>query len=477
MESSLQDIARPRPMDHAAPDRFLDADEVRAWLPDPAPGPNHDPMQHARAAVQRGGCGGPGQQLGERWAVGCVALEITQRCNLDCTACYLSEHSEAVHDLPLSVVFDRIDAIRAHYGTGVDVQVTGGDPTLRRRDELIAIVARLSEQGQHATLMTNGIKADRTLLRDLAQAGLVDVAFHVDTTQERKGYATEVELNAVRERYVDAARGLGLSVMFNATIHADNLHEVAAVTRFYRTHADVVRTASFQIQADTGRGTLRGRDAVVTAQAVWDGIADGLGTALVTDTVRVGHPRCSRYGLALVAADAVHDLLARREFVQRLQHATARLPLARMRTSLTALRFARWLARHPHWLRPVAAEAWALLRRTARDVLRARGQVSTLSIMTHDFMHACTLERDRLHACVFKTMTGEGPISMCMHNARRDAFILQPVPLSDGGWFDPLGGERTEIAVASPVRDPVEHGLKRARGRTRAQLLANREAS
>jgi MoaA/NifB/PqqE/SkfB family radical SAM enzyme len=85
--------------------------------------------------------------MGRRWSIGCVALEITQRCNLDCTLCYLSDHSEAVQDLPLEAVFRRIDSIRAHYGADTDVQITGGDPTLRRRDELVAIVRRVRERG------------------------------------------------------------------------------------------------------------------------------------------------------------------------------------------------------------------------------------------------------------------------------------------------------------------------------------------
>src|SRR5450755_3310612 len=51
------------------------------------------------------------QALGRRNAIGCVALEITQRCNLDCTLCYLSENSERVKDLPLAEVFRRIDRI------------------------------------------------------------------------------------------------------------------------------------------------------------------------------------------------------------------------------------------------------------------------------------------------------------------------------------------------------------------------------
>src|SRR5262245_8665833 len=125
----------------------------------------------------------PNQVLGRRSTIGCVALEITQRCNLDCTLCYLSENSESVKDLPLEVLFQRIDRIREIYGPGVGVQVTGGDPTLRRRDELVQIVRRIGERDLRPSLLTNGIRATRDLLEALVAAGLFDVAFHVDTTQ------------------------------------------------------------------------------------------------------------------------------------------------------------------------------------------------------------------------------------------------------------------------------------------------------
>src|SRR5258708_37228070 len=95
------------------------------------------------------------QLIGRAVPIGCVALEITQRCNLDCTLCYLSETSEAVLDLPLAEVFRRIDLIHSFYGRNCDVQVTGGDPTLRRRDELVAIVQRIAGLGIRPTLVTN----------------------------------------------------------------------------------------------------------------------------------------------------------------------------------------------------------------------------------------------------------------------------------------------------------------------------------
>lgn len=93
-----------------------------------------------RNRMQRTGQWHPGQLAGRRWPIGCVSLEISQRCNLDCTLCYLIESSESVRDLPLEEIFRRIEPILGHYGPGTDVQVSGGEPTLRRRKELVAIV-------------------------------------------------------------------------------------------------------------------------------------------------------------------------------------------------------------------------------------------------------------------------------------------------------------------------------------------------
>src|SRR5713101_6779824 len=53
----------------------------------------------------------------------------------------------------------------------------GSLPTLRDRDELLSIVERISSLGMRPTLMTNGIRASRSLLTALSAHGLVDVVF------------------------------------------------------------------------------------------------------------------------------------------------------------------------------------------------------------------------------------------------------------------------------------------------------------
>ena len=79
---------------------------------------------------------------------------------------------------------------------------------------------------------------------EVAAAGPEDVAFHVDMTQQRAGYASESDLNALRLEYITRARSLPLEVMFNTTVCSDNLADVPGLVRFFVGHADVVRLAS-----------------------------------------------------------------------------------------------------------------------------------------------------------------------------------------------------------------------------------------
>jgi 7,8-dihydro-6-hydroxymethylpterin dimethyltransferase len=290
-----------------------------------AEGAHDTPLNRARQAMLATGQWDPAQFIGRRLSVGCVALEITQRCNLDCSACYLSEHSEAVKDLPLEEVFRRIDMIRDVYGSDVDVQVTGGDPTLRQRDELVAIVRRIRQLGMRPALFTNGIRATRELLVSLVDVGLIDVAFHVDMAQGRRGYRSEADLNELRRTYIERARGLPLAVYFNTTVFDGNIDQIPDVVAFFVQHSDVVRLASFQPQAETGRGVLDPRSPGITTNAVIKQIEKGAGTSISLDTAHVGHSRCYRYGMTFVTNGRAYDVLDNRDLYNSLVARTAQV--------------------------------------------------------------------------------------------------------------------------------------------------------
>src|SRR5262249_55786869 len=333
---------------------------------------------------------------------------------------------------------------------------------------LLAIVHRLSQKSMRPALLTNGIRAKRELLAELVEAGLVDAAFHVDLTQERRGYESEVALNEIRQDYIERARGLPLSVMFNATIFDHNIEEIPAIVRFFICNCDVVRLASFQLQAETGRGTLGRRSTAITMESVQQQIEKGARSSISFDALRVGHARCNRYGMIFVANNKAFDALDDRRSLEALLE---RMPLLsfdrRNRSKVIATFMTGVLTSSYLWFKGVGwlvRKAW----QARADLWAARGRVNKLSFVIHDFMDACRLERDRVDACAFMAMTQRGPISMCLHNAKRDAFILAPVRLSgpEGDRFwNPVSGELMEKSAG--MHRPPNPNRKTKKGRIR----------
>lgn len=293
------------------------------------------------------------------------------------------------------------------------------------------------------------------MLRELSEAGLNDVAFHVDVTQERKGYASEADLNAIREEYIERARGIPIAVIFNTTVCRENFDEIPDMIRFFRRHADVVGMASFQLQADTGRGVLRERDRVISLDTVREQIGRGAQTPISWDTILIGHPACHRIGITLEANGNLYDLNDDPEFFNRFLTDFQHVMLDRRDPRRAVAALISELRRHPGFVwqavRFIVPKIW----RMRRDILSARGRVHKLSFFVQNFMDASALDPERIHACSFMVMTSRGPVSMCAHNAKRDEFILKPLSVrteAGEGIWNPLSGATLPVLPSGPTQ-------------------------
>ncbi len=368
------------------------------------------------------------QVLGRTQTIGCVAVEVTQRCNLDCTLCYLSEHSQSVKDIPIEEVFKRLDDVLEHYGEGTHVQITGGDPTLRKHNELVEIVRYAADIALYPALFTNGIAATRTLLENLAAVGLQDVAFHVDTTQRREGYQTEMDLNVIRKDYIARAQGLGLMVVFNTTVHEGNFHHIPSLVRFFIEQSADIGLVSFQLQAETGRGEWRARDALITQQSMKKQIEAGTARTLPWGIVDFGHSDCHSYMPTSVVNNRVFPVIAERNLFGRFLSAFEHIRTDRhAKPYQVVMDYGLAILMRPRTWWPalfyVVDQGWQM----GRHLILGRGKVHKLSFFMQNFMDANELVQERIDACSFMVMTAEGPVSMCEHNAKRDDFILQPL--------------------------------------------------
>lgn len=417
---------------------------------------NEQAKRYQATAQRMGEFFTPNQVLGRLQTIGCVAVEITQKCNLDCTLCYLSEHSQSVADVPIEEIFRRLDQVSDHYGPGTHVQITGGDPTLRKHTELIEIVRYANQLGLYTALFTNGIAASRKLLIKLADAGLRDIAFHVDTTQRRKidgrEVEDEIELHGIREEYIERTKGLDLMVIFNTTVHKGNFKQLPSLVSFFRKHAKSVGLVSFQLQADTGRGEWRERDIIINQQTVHAQIEAGSTPDLPWDAVQVGHTSCHHYLPAVVINETLYPLVLDKGFFADFMRDFKHIPWDRQLSGKAVLsKFVLALMKQPRWWFRLLAYLGTQSKCMWRDLLKARGKIEKMTFFVQNFMDAQELVQERIDACSFMVMTAQGPVSMCQHNAKRDEYILKPIEItrSDGSLLDyqPLRKKKRDRAL------------------------------
>jgi len=449
---------------------YLSPEEIEALKPaGRKPEYPNDLAKPLRDGLQKYDLLAPEQLAGTTFPIACVALEITQRCNLDCTLCYLSDLAEAVKDVPLFELERRIDLIHAHYGDHTNIQITGGDPTLRSIADLVKIVEMIKKRNMRCALFTNGIKASKEMLQALSTAGLDDVVFHVDLTQERKGYETEEALNQIRLEYINRAKNLPLRIMFNTTVFEGNFHEIPMLVSFFSDHANKIDLASFQLQADTGRGILRERDAdLITQESVMQQLCKGTRLDLNYNFPLIGHPDCNKYTSIMVSGKARTNLFDDREFFNKLFADLSSLGKNWSEPGIVIRKAMLHALMSPllMWggLKFWARKIWTL----KRGLITGKG-MHRINFFIHNFMDAEKLECGRCEACVFMVATTDGPLSMCVHNAKRDQMISKPARDLDGKiLWHPLDDPQTNSRTLP---------IKKLKGRLRNKANTKRKSN
>ena len=110
--------------------------------------------------------------------------ECTLRCNMACRHCGSDcMKISDVPDMPLSDFLPVLDDVAAHCDPRqVLVNTIGGEPLVR--PDLMDCGRAIRERGFMWGLVTNGITLDRSVAREMAQAGINSLAIDVDGTRD-----------------------------------------------------------------------------------------------------------------------------------------------------------------------------------------------------------------------------------------------------------------------------------------------------
>ena len=165
-------------------------------------------------------------------------LETTDKCNILCLGCY---RQEIAGHKPLEALKEDIRFFK-HWRNCYNVSIAGGEPLLH--PDIAEVVAYVKEVGMRPLLLTNGRKLDRDILIELKKAGLMGVSLHIDKMQKRQpewNHKTEVELNELRQHYVDMISDVGgLYINVGMTVYQSNVAEVPEVIKWGNRNIDKV---------------------------------------------------------------------------------------------------------------------------------------------------------------------------------------------------------------------------------------------
>ena len=190
-----------------------------------------------------------------RKPAGLVILEVTERCNLTCPMCY-AYSSPAERDYTLEEIEMRLDQLIAIEGKGISLQISGGEPSVRKDLDHIAALVKRKGFGQ-LEMVSNGIRLAREadFAEKLVKWGFTSVYLQFDSTRPQDIEKLRGEdLWDVRIKAIAALERVKLPSTLAVSLYDGlNTDQVQQVVHFAWQHPDTVCAIAFQAATPFGR--------------------------------------------------------------------------------------------------------------------------------------------------------------------------------------------------------------------------------
>ena len=190
-----------------------------------------------------------------RKPAGLAILEVTERCNLTCPMCY-AYSSPSERDYSLDEIEMRLDQLIAIEGKGISLQISGGEPSIRKDLDQIAAMVKRKGFGQ-LEMVSNGIRLAREtdFAEKLVSWGFTSVYLQFDSTRPQDIQRLRGEdLWEVREKAVAALERVNLPSTLAVSLYDGlNTDQIQQVIDFAWQHPDTVCAIAFQAATPFGR--------------------------------------------------------------------------------------------------------------------------------------------------------------------------------------------------------------------------------
>jgi organic radical activating enzyme len=169
-------------------------------------------------------------------------IEVTDICEMNCPGCY---RSQIEGHRPLNEVYQ--DILDTAAMTNCDcITIAGGEPL--GYPHIFEVVRFISDLKLKPIILSNGMLLTPEMAQALKTAGLTKIHFHIDSAQNREGWAgkTEEELNGLRQYYADMLWKIkGIQCGFHVTVFRSNLGYIPRVVSWCLKNLQKVQHISF----------------------------------------------------------------------------------------------------------------------------------------------------------------------------------------------------------------------------------------
>jgi uncharacterized radical SAM superfamily Fe-S cluster-containing enzyme len=190
-----------------------------------------------------------------RKPAGLAILEVTERCNLTCPMCY-AYSSPSERDYTLEEIELRLDQLIAIEGKGISLQISGGEPSVRKDLDKIAALVKSKGFG-HLEMVSNGIRLAREadFAEKLVAWGFTSVYLQFDSTRPADIIKLRAEdLWEVRVKAIAALERVKLPSTLAVSLYDGlNTDQVQQVIDFAWQHPATVCAIAFQAATPFGR--------------------------------------------------------------------------------------------------------------------------------------------------------------------------------------------------------------------------------
>ncbi len=189
-----------------------------------------------------------------------ISWNITRRCNLQCSHCYLPAKTSQEKQAPFSSseltakeAIQLIDHI-ALVNPEVMLILSGGEPLLRQ--DIYELAAYASAKGMMVVLGSNGLLVDDAIAQRLRQRGVSGISISLDSIDPEIHDAIRSCTGAWKRAVaaIKHCRDAGLSVQINTVVTGKNYDEIPRLTAYARSLGAEVYSPFFLVCTGRGEG-------------------------------------------------------------------------------------------------------------------------------------------------------------------------------------------------------------------------------